>query len=210
MLATSSKAGSTARIGPEIRKKMAGVNITPITQAIPKRLFIMLRGTVSRPNRLAMTLLKRPMCSSTNNIQAMARMNPGIITGTTINVVKVLRNGNVVRFSSQANGKAKNVATNSAPKPTIAVFGMTFVIRRELATLAQCFSVNPGSKGRPGTNVMYKTKIRRATTPDKTNQEHPRGKLAIPNPGFATSPTGSNPPSHCRAVHMAHSLFHAK
>jgi hypothetical protein len=69
-------------------------------------------------------------------------------------VVKVVRSGRFVRFSSQASGRAKKALMKIVPKPTMAVLGMTKVSRRELAMFDQCRNVKPGSVGKPGTKVM--------------------------------------------------------
>ena len=151
--AASSNEGSSARIGPEIRKNMVGVNINPITQAIPKGLLTTFNGTLSSPNMPSMALLRRPMRSLISMIQPMALTKPGTITTTAINVMNVLRKGSDVRFSNHANGRAKNAATRTVPNPTINVFGMIFVTMRELAILVQFSNVSPGSVGSPGTNV---------------------------------------------------------
>jgi hypothetical protein len=125
-LAASSSAGSSVRIGPEMRKNTDGVRARPITQAMPKGLFRP-SGTVSTLRRPARVLLMRPMRSLIRSSQPIALTNPGTITTTAMSVMQRLRSGRFVRLSSQASGLANARLTRTVPTPTISVLGSTRV-----------------------------------------------------------------------------------
>ena len=118
------------------------------------------------------------MRSLTSMIQPIALMKPGTMMMTAINAMKASRKGKDVRFNSHANGTAKNVATRTVPIPTINVFGSTWVIIRGVAIFAQFSRVSPGSVGRPGTKVMYRTNKTRKSTKDRSGHDKARGSVS--------------------------------